>query len=415
MIAVCFTANAQQISKESFEKAVDFVNCKSVELSLKKSSTKGVTAQFQAYCNCKESPDFKKINLAIPSTETKTIELSNEIDKVKVNEYNSILGSDDAIKLLIEDIFSNKTKYQKLYDFAFKRKDDPSLVSLKKELKEGLSKEFSVQSTAVANSETTNDYSEERPLEPKVENGIDSGQSRSDKNNEKSWFGGFTFQIDIFSMVFTLVIGILIYKILSNKRLHKSDEISLKIKEYIDEEINKTVSCKGNSNQNSSNTFNKNLENEIERIKKELIRIEHISSNRNIPMEVIYHPQEETYVEKIKPEEKVPPEFFFLSNPNLDGSFNESSASPHYREGASMYKFTKVGNNKAKFQIDDRETSIKLALQYPDRNIIPVCDSINEYESKYNRLSTLNQGEGEVELNNGKWKVILKAKIKYES
>src|SRR6218665_1260512 len=49
---------------------------------------------------------------------------------------------------------------------------------------------------------------------------------------------------------------------------------------------------------------------------------------------------------------------FFLSVPNSDGSFNVSLVSPVYREGASIYKFTKIGNNRAEFQIDDREASV---------------------------------------------------------
>jgi hypothetical protein len=105
-------------------------------------------------------------------------------------------------------------------------------------------------------------------------------------------------------------------------------------------------------------------------------------------------------------------EIFFLSSPNADGSFDESSASSTYKEGATIYRFTKTGNNKANFQIDDKEASVKLALQYRDRRIDPVCETTNAFNQAKN-ISTVQQGEAE--LQSGKWVVSKKAKIKYEN
>ena len=41
---------------------------------------------------------------------------------------------------------------------------------------------------------------------------------------------------------------------------------------------------------------------------------------------------------------------FYMSIPNEDGTFNASSASPTYREGASIYKFRKISDDQAKFR-----------------------------------------------------------------
>jgi len=130
--------------------------------------------------------------------------------------------------------------------------------------------------------------------------------------------------------------------------------------------------------------------------------------------EWIYPQQENTAINEYKqPEIKIPTEIFFLSTPNSDGSFNETSSSSTYREGASIYKFVKVGNNRATFQIDEREASVKLALQYPDKCIDPVCEAVNAFNPKAKRITT--DDVGKAELVNGKWMKTSKAKIRYDS
>src|SRR5690606_39051078 len=62
-----------------------------------------------------------------------------------------------------------------------------------------------------------------------------------------------------------------------------------------------------------------------------------------------------TYQETKQPE--VITQTFFLSTPNSDGSFNESSAQPTYRDGGTIYRFTKTGSGRAKFQIDGKDAS----------------------------------------------------------
>lgn len=86
-----------------------------------------------------------------------------------------------------------------------------------------------------------------------------------------------------------------------------------------------------------------------------------------------------------------------------------------YIKGATIYRFSKISSNRAKFQIDEKDDSVKLALQFTDKNIDPVCDAVNAYNPKATRITTVEQGEAE--LQNGKWIVEKnkKAKIKYEN
>jgi len=106
-----------------------------------------------------------------------------------------------------------------------------------------------------------------------------------------------------------------------------------------------------------------------------------------------------------------PHEIFFLCGPDPDGSFNDNYAFPFYKEGESLYKFTKIENNQAEFQICDRETSVRLALMTPDRIIDPACESLNNFHHDTKRIIT--DSPGLAILIGNSWKIIQKAKIHY--
>lgn len=105
-------------------------------------------------------------------------------------------------------------------------------------------------------------------------------------------------------------------------------------------------------------------------------------------------------------------EEFFLPNPNEDGSFSANKAQSNYKEGASIYRFTKTADNAAEFQIDDRESSTQQALQYPETIIERVCTSENSRSEGEKRIVTL--APGRAELVDDKWKLVDKARIRYE-
>ena len=150
----------------------------------------------------------------------------------------------------------------------------------------------------------------------------------------------------------------------------------------------------------------RDLETQIEKIKSQL--------NNSNPISNYTAQTTQSTVQEVKQTEVIS-QTFFLSTPNSDGSFNESSSSSTYKDGATIYRFTKIGSNRAKFQIDEKDASARLALQYPDKNIDPVCDAVNAFNPKATRITTVEQGEAE--LQNGKWVVDRnkKAKIKYEN
>lgn len=408
MLAVSGLAKAQ-VSKDAFEKAVDFVNCKSIEFSLKKSSTIEVTAKFQSNCICQDNPNFDIIKSSIPQTETKTIELSAEIDKIKTNEFKANLKEEFVITLLSEDIFANQIRYKKLFDFASKRKDDDAFTSLKKELKKDLTILLGVKSQ-ISNSNQPISDTNKQAESPTLEEGESTSEQRSESKIEvKDWFEGLTFEIDVFSIIISLILSFFMINLILSSRKN-SNEISNKHDNHSNKNIHE------NNSNNIINNHIRDLDKEIKTLRLEISEInKKINDFRKVPESILPIPETKLFQDIKQPELKMTTETFYLSTPNTDGSFNESSASPTYKEGASIYKFTKIENSRAKFQIDERETSVKFALTYPDKSIIPVCDSVNEYESKYTRIRTLNQGEAE--LQNGKWIVNKnqKAKIRYES
>lgn len=148
----------------------------------------------------------------------------------------------------------------------------------------------------------------------------------------------------------------------------------------------------------------KRLEDNVKQITNDLIQI---NTNKELSKGNSFGVQRIVKTEPEKPIEDI----FYLSMPNSDGSFNESSSQINYKEGASIYKLSKSSGSKAKFWIDERENSIKLALQFPDKNIDPVCEAQNALNIKATKITT--DSLGEVELIGDKWVLIRKAKISY--
>jgi len=403
-----------QVSKEYFDKAVDLVNCKAIELSLKKSPTDGVLAKFQTKCNCEQGSSFKSISEAIPKSETKTIELSLEIDIIKKNEFKENLTPDVVVKILTEEIFLNQTKYKKLFEFESKRKDKSDYIAFKEQLETVIKlllleqPQFSTSTSSVAASNASATPGSATQVK------IDSLEQRISvleqhlEGEETGWTDIFTFQIDILTIMISLILmAVLIILIYNN--LYDT------IKSYVRNKISEVLV---NSNKLSTpNNYEINsLRNDISSLKEQINHLSNKIENSKIPLEIVSPQQEQFYNQGTRPPEiKTPIETFFLSTPNLDGSFNESSISSIFKDGASIYKFTKTGNNRAKFQLDERESSVKLALQYPDKNIDPVCDAVNAFNPKAKRILTVESGEAELE--NDKWIVnkSQKAKIRYES
>ena len=139
-IALLFTAlfligfAKAQVSKESYEKSVDFLNCKTVELSLKEDKN---LLEFQKKCPC-ATTTYTQINQFLTSVKLDaTVSLSNEVEGLK-KSFKENLKKDDVITFLSESVFTDKTKYQKISAFADKRKGKLEFDNYKSSLKTDL-------------------------------------------------------------------------------------------------------------------------------------------------------------------------------------------------------------------------------------------------------------------------------------
>lgn len=166
----------------------------------------------------------------------------------------------------------------------------------------------------------------------------------------------------------------------------------------------------------------RDLEDDLKKIREEVKALTTKVRTAEIPMEIFVGGNATTLTPQVPPQipvapsqpeiPKTPP-IFFLSTPNSDGSFNNSSANFSFREGASIYKFQNTKDNRAQFKVDERDASVKLALSYPDKNIDPVCDALNAFDPRARKIFTVEPGLAE--LVGDRWRVITKARIRYES
>jgi hypothetical protein len=411
-IALLFTAlflfgfAQAQVSKESYEKAVDFLNCKTVELSLKDDNNK--LSEFKEKCPC-GTTTYKQINQFLTSVKLDaTVSLSNEVEGMK-NSFKGNWKKDEVLTFLSESVFKDKTKYQKISAFADKRKGKPEFDNYKASLKADIG----------------NTLTESVPLETVIPTNTNIQQSALDdsitnfeeKINTKEEQSGFWRSFSNYLIILSFLIGIIALYLGLKKQNTEN---------IYDALINKLIgSQRMNSHFQSQNSFRNTSNNhishsELQSVYKRITDLEsEISSLKDkINTSDVFSSQTaqilQSSIQEVKQSEVIT-QTFFLSTPNSDGSFNESSSSSTYKEGATIYRFTKIGSNRAKFQIDEKDASARLALQYPDKNIDPVCDAVNAFNPKATRITTVEQGEAV--LQNGKWVVDRnkKAKIKYEN
>jgi hypothetical protein len=403
----CFgIINAQDVTKKSYEIAIDYLNCKSVELSLE-GDTENLKI-FQSNCNCdnKDSYDYSKITKSINNENNKTLELSKEIDNLK-KEDNSKKRIPDLLIYLTKDIFSTK---EKLIKFKEKHKDKfvSYINDLKNKLKDLLKDNSRETNTEVINNQAYNSNS----------NIIQDIEIRIQKLEERQENIGFLGTMGDYLILICLILLLTIFYSKSYNKIIQGVSKSKRIKELITDSIENNLKSAATNFTNP--TRNEVSKDEIRDINTRIRDLEASIQNLSSKLSAVNQPpnigQSGTGITSnsggdiiIKDTEQ---NFFYLSTPNTDGSFNESSASPNFKEGASIYRFTKLNANKAIFQIDDRESSIRLALQFPDKSIDPVCDATNAFNPKAIKIKT--DQPGEVELQNGKWRVTKKSKIRYD-
>jgi hypothetical protein len=396
-----------QVTKESYEKSIDFLNCKSVELSLQ-SMPGGEQVKFTTACKC-STADYGQIyktltNISgVKNSLSKTIILSKEIESLK-SKYDSSVTKENVIKYLTDDIFKN-SNYQSIGSFYNKRKNSTVVINtLKQELSDYFIQNLEevkrtvIQNSPVTETNDTDQYSEESLEQASVTLESEVNTNLFLENSENIYF------VLAISLIISSIISLLFS--IYNKKQTK-EEILQRIKKELSK-IESTNTFSSHSNSNLHTDELRRLQNKIAEVEKKLLSLDQVlinnkSSNNQSEAVLLYSKQN---VDTIS-------ETFFLSAPNIDGTFDKSSSSSTYRPGATIYKFTSLGNNKAKFRISEVDASIKLALQYQDKTIDPVCDNLNAYDPQSTKIVTVS--EGEAELQGEKWVCNIKAKIRYEN
>ena len=405
-----------QVTKKSYEKAVDHLNYQSVYYYLScVSETDNVTKEFEKECKCEDDPSYDKINSSIPKIETSAISLSGEIDRLK-NKYNNKLNKDEVIKFLTIDVFNKsdkpteqlrkfKTKLDPekgdcgKYEEKVKEKVEDALIEDTEEATPGKIKQPDSTINSIKNEIAALD-GKIKQLDSTI-NSIKNKIAAPDEEIKKLKPSDEDKPNNLFSFLAlsALLLSIIGLVLTFRRRNH--------YKKLRDKFNNFGRRLKENDNRNISNTAKTNkLHNEIRDLESK------VDDLNNQIQGLKESPQKETnhFSWQIGEQANSKNETFFLPNPNEDGSFNESSALSVYKDGKSFYKFERTGNNNAEFQIDER--SIKRALNAPDRTIHPVCDAKNAFNPTARTITTIEMGKAE--LQNGKWTLISKAVIKYE-
>jgi predicted nuclease with TOPRIM domain len=388
-----------QVTKDSYEKAVDILNYQSVYYSLSVLSlTSGVTAKFKSNCNCENTPAFEKIKSSIPGTETKTIKISNKIQELKSQDV-SAFNKSQALDFLLVTTFDQS---KPLNDFKSQLEQKGKLQDYTSNIRQKL--EGALQENNQVNT------SNQKESESKLSDFDDRIRIIEKNQNSKEEKSGILGGLSDYLILLAIILGILGLLLALRKKNNYQDLLpkileSKRLRDFVQSQNSFNRNTQGNHSNTSEikdlHSRIRDLETQIKKLNNQIYKL-----TEPAPIQTTSR----SYQEVRQPESKI--ETLFLSTPNSDGSFNESSASNTYRDGASIYRLTKTGGVNAKFQIDEKETSIKLALQYPDKNIDPVCDAENAFNPKSTRISTIKMGEAE--LQNGKWIINSKAVIRYE-
>lgn len=376
---------AQVVSKDNFNRAVDYVNCKLAEFSLKNAGDNNLFNSFQQNCDC-ENPDVLKIKEQLKDA-PKTLGLFIEIDNYKKAEYKEKLTVQDASKIILINMFLDSAKYNKAFEFHKKNISIRTFNELEAELKIHISAFFNPDGAStngvVQDMSTDNDS-----VEGNTFNGL---QEFGKKGISGTWLPYLMLLLAsiLLNTVLFLVFGV--------------PMIQRKMQQVMNKERNdRALGSSGLENriENLDARYGQ-LNNDflgLRRDIKDLQRVESKSTNN------LSH-------------ESFPPtpieEVLYFSSPNAEGIFASSHGSTSFQEGKSIYKFVKIASNRAQFRIDNRDIATKLALRSLS-NITPVCTSENDFNTSFTRITTIKEGIAELE--GDKWVVKSnnKAIIRYE-
>lgn len=390
ILLTTFLANAQvQLSQEQFKKVVDNMTCVCINEALGNSAV-----------------DCEKTTIQendIPKTDTKTLDLYKEFQKLKTSNNNK----EFSVIFLTNDVF-NSSKYEKIKAFAKKREG----VEIKNIIQKINDKITSITSGnyAISNNdsqtsdpsgqlhnsnppsqveqETASVYTENINTETKTAN-------HSIRNFMTDY--GFSF------ILFILIAAHFIYLKQRNFATKKQLESMLKDNEA------KRVSSTTPYSPISSNKQNIVSEDSLNILKSKIRDLEdkikglEIQSKNDAPNPVIAI----TEVPKtpiVQQDDKI----FYKHAPHESGYFDTED---DVSLGDAVFKFTIYNNNPNLASFEIIKEKKKLILDYPNKYIKPVCEELNALNQSANSLVITS---GIVEKRSNQWIVKTKAKIKYE-
>lgn len=384
-------ATPQAVEPSAVEKAIDLYNCKIIEFSLAGTSR---VDQFQSECNCNNNVDFEHLISFLKREKIDASrDLSEEINKLK-GKFNSNSSVENIVNFISVDVFRDKNNYPNLFAFENKRNASQGYKDFKLNLSTTITK-FLSNPDAERAEQKVNELSQRVE---EMEQELQRLRRQPTTAQKTSWF---SMELDVVSLGFaiTLFAGLLYY--INKRRRHRHQK-----HEREENPLPPYPSAFLEFNRVDINEF-KRLQSEVSEVR---LQIQNLEMRSKQEIEQATHERPTPLTEN----NAVQPSHFYFSTPDADGSFSENAGHQSYREGASIYKFKKLTAAQAEFQIDERESSVKLALQYPDKNIDPVCEALNAFNPKSKNISTVDGG-GLAELVGGKWKVTKKARIRYDS
>jgi hypothetical protein len=401
-------------TQAEFDKAVDILKCQAVRMSLDDSS-KELSQRFESLNPCDGNFSGSGVNAFLqkdPETSRLkvTIALADEIDDLK-NSYRVELTPDQIVNLLTNQVFSAESPFAQIRKFADNRRTDGRLSKLQENLKRALAQHFSQER---GDSTSSNSQVGLQQPETPVEGAF-----------------GLLHIILILAIVGFLVLCISLWKNRSRNypffrrmasigRSKSGQEVGQTFLNQLEIRVTKLENLKSTSSgvtqlRNQSNGLLEGRIRSLERQFEDMAsRLDQVDDLRKKQLDIqTYSSGPSSSINDFLPNLPSKEELYF-STPSGDRTFDANFGLPHFKEGASIYKFTKTAHDRAQFQMVEHPATLRLALGYPDKNIDPVCDAGNEFIPDATRIVTRPGDEGKAELVGDKWKVTTKAKIYYE-
>jgi hypothetical protein len=103
----------------------------------------------------------------------------------------------------------------------------------------------------------------------------------------------------------------------------------------------------------------------------------------------------------------------YFPSPLSDGSFRRVDGRESFLEGASIYCFSLLGDTEASFDFCEEISSVSMALNNRNELILSVAEEMEGNYTTAKKITTYKGESGRAVLEDNKWNVVRKIKIKY--